>query len=383
MSAVARPLTPAVPASPAADTIRVMVVDDAVVVRGLLGRWLAEEPGIDVIGAYRNGKLAVEALDTIDPHVIILDIEMPEMDGLTALPLLLKKKPRAAVIMASTLTQRNAEVSLRAMGLGARDYVPKPEGNAGVTTSVEFRRDIIAKVRAIGGRVAGVGAAPARPAAARPSASAPSLLSQKPFALRRFNPAVPRILAIGSSTGGPQALMSFFEAAGSDLASIPIVLAQHMPATFTPILAQHLARSSGLEAREGADGEPLKPGVIYVAPGGRHMVLGGTASSPQISLKDGAPINFCKPAVDPMFETVAALYKSAALAIVFTGMGNDGAAGAKVVADAGGNVIAQDEETSVVWGMPGATAQIGAAAAVLPLPQIAPKVRSIVKGTRV
>lgn len=379
--------------APEADgKIRVMVVDDAVVVRGLVSRWLGAVPEISVIGSFVNGKLAVEALDRLDPHVVILDIEMPEMDGLTALPLILKKRPRAQVIMASTLTTRNADVSLRAMGLGARDYVPKPEGNRGVTTSVDFRRELIAKVCALGGRVSGVKVAAQTPdapggAPAAPSVSPGSRTRAMPGQatvppLRPYKPVVPRILAIGSSTGGPQALKAVFQAIAPAIGSVPVVLAQHMPPSFTEILAQHIARDTGVPAHEGRDGEKLEPGTIYVAPGGKHMTVGMSEGTPVIQLTDGPPVNFCKPAVDPLFDSVAASFRNAALGVVLTGMGHDGAAGAVRMADAGGNVIVQDEATSVVWGMPGAAAHAGAPCDILPLDQIGGRINSMLRGFR-
>jgi two-component system chemotaxis response regulator CheB len=382
----------AAPALSRPDAIRVMVVDDSVVVRGLVARWLEEDKDIVVVGTPRNGKIAVESVARLDPDVIILDVEMPEMDGLEALPLLLRAKPGIAVIMASTLTRRNAEISLKAIQLGARDYVPKPEGNAGVTTSTDFRREIVEKVKALGNRqrnrrpvaapVTGAAPATARLAAASPS-SRPAAVSDAAgrMVLRPFSTVVPRILAIGSSTGGPQALMDMLKACPSIFARVPVVITQHMPPTFTAILAEHISKAVGIDAQEAREGEPLRANRIYVAPGGLHMVLARGAET-VIRLLDTPPVNFCRPAVDPLFESVAAIYGPATLAVVLTGMGHDGARGAGHIANAGGTVIAQDEATSVVWGMPGATAQSGVAAAVLPLPSIAPKIVQLVTGVR-
>lgn len=358
-------------------SIRVMIVDDSVVIRGLLSRWLGEVQGITVVASCRTGAVAVNEIVKAAPDVIILDIEMPDMDGITALPLLREKKPDVAVIMASTLSQRNAEMSLKALSLGAKDYIPKPEGNHGVTTSVEFRRDLIARVLAIGAAARG-GVAPA-PAARtdRPErASAPELQ----FALRPFSRIRPRILAIGSSTGGPQALQSVFAAITPSIGGLPVVLTQHMPGTFTAILAEHIAKASGRPCAEGSHGEPLMPGRIYVAPGGKHMHVVQEQGKSVVALSNDPPVNFCKPAVDPLFDSVAQVYGAAVLAVVLTGMGSDGARGAVNIANAGGSVIAQDEATSVVWGMPGSAAAAGACAAVLPLPQIGPKINAVVSG---
>ena len=378
------------------DTIRVCIVDDAVVVRGMVSRWVGEEEGIEMVGSYRNGRVAVESVAKDNPHVIVLDIEMPEMDGLTALPLLLKACPRARIVMASTLTRRNAEISLKALSLGASDYVPKPETNSGVSTSGDFRRDLIEKIRALGGRAMGRAyiAKPAIPAAAKaapvPGAAVNPAPSQTPVPAadgviqhRPFSRTTPGILIIGSSTGGPPALSQLFSALNSEVwRRVPVLVTQHMPATFTAILAEHLTRASRIKAAEAVDGESVTASRIYVAPGGKHMVLTGTRHAPKIKLTDDAPVHFCKPAVDPLFESVVPLFGPSTLAAVLTGMGADGAAGSVKIADAGGTVLAQDKDTSVVWGMPGAVAQAGASAALLPIPAIAKKINELVMGAR-
>jgi len=381
-------VAPARPAAADAPAIRVMIVDDSVVVRGLVGRWLDEEADVKVVGTLRNGRQAVDEIARLDPDVVVLDVEMPEMDGLEALPLLLKAKPGVVVIMASTLTRRNAEVSLKALSLGARDYVPKPETNSGVTTSTDFKRDIVAKVKALGAKVRDRRLARASQPAPRPvphaapAHAAHGAHEPHKFTLRPFSSASPRILAIGSSTGGPQALIEVLKAIGPVFPRMPVVITQHMPPTFTAILAEHLMRASGIEAHEAREGEVLHASRIYVAPGGVHMVLARCPEGAQVRLLDTAPVNYCKPAVDPLFDSVAAIYGSSALAVVLTGMGSDGAKGAGQIAHAGGSVIAQDEATSVVWGMPGATAQSGVAAAVLPLASIAPKIVQLCTGAR-
>jgi len=390
-------------AKPATDPIRVMVVDDAVVIRGLLSRWLDDDAALSVVASHRNGKLAVEDVLRSNPDVVVLDIEMPEMDGMTALPLMLAKKRDLVVVMASTLTRRNAEISLKALSLGAADYVPKPESTSEVTTSLDFRRELIEKVKALGQRAkrmrgpartmraetnagrtasqAPVGKLAARPAQAaavrRPVAPAPVVEAGK---TKSYSSARPRILAIGSSTGGPQALQVVMKEIGTSIKDVPVVVTQHMPPTFTSILAEHLGKAAIRPSKEGEDGETLIPGTIYVAPGGKHMVLEKSAGTIIIRLNDEPPINFCKPAVDPLFDSVAKVYGSAALGLVLTGMGHDGAAGVKTIAAGGGSIIAQDEATSVVWGMPGAAAKTGVCSDVLPLPDIGPKISRILKG---
>lgn len=357
--------------SKSGDPIRVMVVDDSAVMRGLVSRWVDEEGGIEIVARHANGELAVKDVAQCKPDVVVLDIEMPVMDGLTALPLLKKECPTTKILMASTLTRRNAEVSLKALSLGAVDYVPKPDSNAGITTSTTFRRELIDKIKAVCGKDRYTDGIVRKPTGTK---------STGDFSLRPFSRVLPRILAIGSSTGGPQALVALFEQISASVEKIPVVITQHMPPTFTTILAEHISRIAGREAKEGEEGEEIVPGGIYVAPGGKHMILQSKGGKTIIHLDDGAEVNFCKPAVDPMFESVAKIYNSAVLSLVLTGMGQDGAVGAGVITDAGGSCVVQDEKTSVVWGMPGATANMGNACAVLPLADIGPKVNSIVKG---
>src|SRR4051794_38004406 len=291
-------------APPRADApIRVMIVDDAVVVRGLISRWLGEAGGFEVVGSHRTGRLAVNDIERSNPDVVILDIEMPEMDGMQALPLILKKKRNCAVIMASTLTRRNAEISLKCLSLGALDYIPKPETNRDLTTSAEFRREIVEKVRHLGRRVCAANRAGGSPLRAEQIARAEGALrqgaqkggfrvaqaAQRPAAggflakqraavapvgvkLRPFPVHQPRLLVIGSSTGGPQALNTVVAGIASLIDRVPVLITQHMPATFTTILAEHLGRACGKSTAEAVHGEAIRPGRIYVAPGGRHML---------------------------------------------------------------------------------------------------------------
>jgi len=377
---VAVSVAPAVTAA-GPSPIRVMVVDDAVVVRGLVSRWIEEEPGLKVVASLRTGREAVDQIARADPDVVILDVEMPELDGLSALPLLLEKKRDLVVIMASTLTRRNAEISLKALSLGAADYIPKPEGNREVTTSATFRRELIDKVRVLGGRRRRAFDAKAQPSARSERPPAPALVPASPIRLRAFSAVVPRILLIGSSTGGPQALNTVVSRLGPVLQRVPVLITQHMPATFTTILAEHLGRATGRPAHEGIEGEPIMPGAIYVAPGGRHMRV-RRGEVPTIAIDDGAPVNFCKPAVDPLFSSAAEIWGNAALALILTGMGHDGTDGAAAIVAAGGSLIAQDEATSVVWGMPGSVAQAGLCSAILPLDQIAAKIVRLFLGDR-
>jgi two-component system chemotaxis response regulator CheB len=367
--------------------IRVMIVDDAVVVRGLFGRWVEAEPDLEVVASLRTGREAVNQVERADPDVVVLDVDMPELDGLAALPLLLEKRRDLVVIMASTLTRRNAEISLKALSLGATDYIPKPASNREVTGSPSFRRDLIEKIRQLGlrskrlrpgnlyARVPGAGAAPALP----PKLRAPAA---QPIALRPLPATAPRVLVIGSSTGGPQALNAIVTQIGSVLDRAPVLITQHMPSTFTTILAEHLARLTKRPAREAVEGEEVNAGTIYLAPGGRHMSVVRRDGIAVIALDDGPLVNFCKPAVDPLFSSAAEVWGPKVLALVLTGMGSDGLRGAQAIAAAGGCILAQDEPTSVVWGMPGQVAHAGLCSAVLPLDEIAPRLTRLFAGDK-
>jgi two-component system chemotaxis response regulator CheB len=375
----------AVPAAANAPRLRVMIADDAIVVRGLFARWIEAEPDMALVGSLRHGREAVEQIERIRPDVVILDVDMPELDGITALPQLLAKCPGVTVIMASTLTRRNAEISLRALSLGATDYIPKPSTQSDVGAAPEFRRDLIEKIRQLGRRGHKTAAlthiADAPPLAPHAAPNVKSLHHytppQTPIALRPLPSAAPRALLIGASTGGPQALNRLVTEIGPVIDRVPVLITQHMPPTFTAILAEHLSRLSKHPAREAVHGEEIVPGTIYMAPGGRHMTVAQRGGAPVIEITNGAPINFCKPAVDPLFSSAATVWGSRALALVLTGMGHDGLAGAHDIVNAGGHVLAQDEASSVVWGMPGQVALAGLCSAVLPIDDIGAKLNRL------
>ncbi len=356
-------MTVTAPTATAPPRARVMVCDDSVTIRGALTRMLEADPGIEVVARVENGRAAVDQVRAARADVVVLDIEMPVMDGITALPLILRADPGVRIIMASTLTTRGAEIALRALRLGASDYVPKPS-SIGTTGDDAFQRELVAKVK---------GLARMRrqfPAAARP-----------PIAMRAAASMPARLLAVGSSTGGPQALFALVQGLGKSL-PVPVVMTQHMPPAFTPILADHLDRLDCLRCAEARDGETLLPGRIYIAPGDRHLVIDGNRSVLRARVTSDPPENFCRPSVDPMLRSAATICEGRVLVAMLTGMGRDGLQGTRAVVDAGGTAVAQDEVTSVVWGMPGAIAQAGLCHAVLPLPSIAPKLLQLLKGTR-
>ena len=374
--------------------MKILVVDDEMVCRTKLklimenfGECEAVDNGQDGVAMFHKAHQMGKPFG-----LVMLDIEMPDMDGISALPLLLEKKRNLIIIMASTLTRRNAEISFRALSLGASDYIPKPESTREMSAADIFKRDLIEKIRHLGARLRRpvVVASPSLSPAAQPvraplprtSAGTMPPVVQPKLMMRPFSAVAPRVLLIGSSTGGPQALMNLVAGIGPVIDQYPVLITQHMPPTFTTILAEHLTRASGRPAHEAIDGEPVKAGTIYLAPGGRHMRVARSGAGPVIALDDGPQINFCKPAVDPLFASAAEVWQAGILAVVLTGMGSDGAQGGKAIVAAGGNVIAQDEATSVVWGMPGAVANAGVCAAVLPLDQIAPKVVRVFSGVR-
>jgi two-component system chemotaxis response regulator CheB len=358
--------------------VRVMVVDDSAVVRGLITRMLEAEHDIKVIASVGNGKMAVDSLSRHDVEVIVLDIEMPVMDGLTALPKILEHDSSLRVIMASTLTSRNADISLRALQVGAVDYIPKPSSSRELSGGRDFAKELVEKVRSHCQERRKVKGAPKTEVGATRKPVTPSPAFQKAAADRNkpitLKPSAlktkPEVIAIGSSTGGPQALFTVLKGLKGRV-SQPIIITQHMPATFTKILAEHINRMTGYECSEAQTGMVVEAGKVYLAPGDFHMLVETSGSQKVLRLNQDPPENFCRPAVDPMLRSISQAYGSKVLTVILTGMGSDGAKGGKIVVDNGGELIAQDEKTSVVWGMPGAAAQAGICSAVLPLEDIA------------
>ena len=349
-------------AAPPAEIARVLLCDDSAVIRSAMGRMLDTDPAVQVVARVANGQQALEAVQRERFDVAVLDIEMPVMDGMTALPLLLRADPGLRVVMASTLTTRGADIALRALRLGAADYVPKPSVAAIADDS--FRRELLAKVKGL--------------ARLRRREAAPAPPPRPPAALRPAGREPAALLAVGSSTGGPQALFAFVQALGGGV-GVPVVITQHMPPAFTPILAEHLTRLGALPCAEARHGEALLPGRIHLAPGDRHLLVEGRAGALRAQLSDGPAENFCRPAVDPMLRSAAVACGGRVLVVMLTGMGQDGRAGTAAVIAAGGTALAQDEATSVVWGMPGAIALAGLCHRVLPLAALAPCVLDLLR----
>ncbi len=334
--------------------IRVMLVDDSAVVRGFITQALAQEPGIEIVASVLNGRIALSTLERMQVDVILLDVEMPEMDGLTALPLMLAASPQTRIIMVSGVTEKSADITLRALSLGAADCITKPSSGTEKLAKEVFFREIIQKVKALGRKTA---------SQAAPGAGESNAQLQAPEAIK--------CVAIGCSTGGPQALMSLFRHFQQKAIRVPVFITQHMPATFTTILANHLQSASGLPCSEAKNGQQVEPGHVYVAPGDYHLIPRFENKAVRNYLSQDPAVNYCRPAVDPMFVALAGIYGRGLLAIVLTGMGQDGLQGARAVVAKGGQVIVQNEATSVVWGMPGAVAKAGLTKVILPLEDMA------------
>ncbi|UFN51136.1 chemotaxis-specific protein-glutamate methyltransferase CheB [Roseomonas sp. OT10] len=347
---------------PAEGPVRVMLCDDSLTARAALSRMLEADAGIRVVARAGDGRAALAAFAAMPaaqrPEVVLLDLEMPVMDGMTVLPLLLACTPRPAVIVASALTRRGAAIAMEALRAGASDVLPKPDAASG---GGAFQAELVEKVRGWGrmlrGRADRAAARPATAAESRPAA--PDLPRQAP---RR----AARVLAIGSSTGGPQALAALLRALAPAPPPVPILVVQHMPAGFTAMLADHLSRVGALPVAEAVDGSPLRPGRVFLAPGDHHLLVEAGPEELVARVTRDPAENFCRPSVDPMLRSLARATAGAAVATILTGMGSDGLSGCRALVSAGGRVLAQDEASSVVWGMPGAVARAGLAEALLP-----------------
>lgn len=342
--------------------IRVLVVDDAVVMRRIISEAVSQDPELELAGWASNGKLALARIPQVNPDCITLDVEMPEMDGIATVAEIRKTYPRLPVIMFSTLTERGAAKTLEALARGATDYVTKPANVGSVVECIErLSSDLIPKIKAY--------ANPQHPPAKATATS--SAIVRKP--VRRTFGSRPEIVCIASSTGGPNALTAVIPALPADF-PVPIAIVQHMPPMFTDLFAKRLDEVSGLKVREAANGDELMSGKVYIAPGGKHLEILHEGGKRVCRLSDAPPENSCRPAADVLFRSAVRVFGGEILGVVLTGMGQDGLRGCEHIVEAGGTVIAQDQASSVVWGMPGAVAQAGIADQVLPLEQIAPAI---------
>ena len=377
----AQPASGADVASASGRRIRVLVVDDSVVIRRFLSRILADAPGFEVVGFAANGVAAVTQACELQPDAITMDIEMPEMDGVATVRELRRLASKAVIIMCSTLTSRGASATIEALIAGANDYVTKPSSSNSMDAAFEaLRQELLPKIKQFFvGRhfmqpaaLSGNASASATTVAAAAAAVRPEIPAQ-----RLSSTALPReqrrIVAIGVSTGGPTALMKLLPALPPDF-PLPIVIVQHMPPVFTRQMADRLAAESQLEVVEASEGMALKAGRVMIAPGDYHMRLERAGQETVVRLDQRERENSCRPAVDVLFRSVAALYGGNVLGIMLTGMGQDGLRGTEMLKGKGAYIMAQDRATSVVWSMPGAVAEAGLANAIVPLDEMAPAI---------
>lgn len=358
--------------------IRVLVVDDSTVIRRLLSDSFTGDPQIEVAATAANGKIALAKIPHINPDVVTLDIEMPEMDGIATLVELRKVYPKLPVIMFSKLTHRGAEKTFDALSKGANDYVAKPANVGSVTAAMQsVRNELTPKIKAL---------CPWWKGSISPSCQPESATKAAGYGNQRTKPFTPRnglteridVVAIGASTGGPNALQTVVSQLPADF-PVPIVLVQHMPPVFTKHLANRLNQVSQLSVFEGQQGDTIVPGGVWIAPGDFHMEVVRSGPRIKLDLNQGTPENSCRPAVNVLFRSVEKIYGGNVLAVVLTGMGEDGARGCQLIHDRGGRVLIQDQTSSVVWGMPGAVAHAGLADWQLPIGQIADQILRIVR----
>jgi len=343
---------------------RVLLVDDAVVVRKVLSQAISQDPGLEVAATAANGRLGLTKFAALKPDLVLLDIEMPEMDGLETVRELRKIDSHVPIIMFSTLTERGATVTLEALALGATDYVTKPSNLDGAATFDAVTRELIPKIRALCHL-------PGAHSLVLPLAKAILPIAPPPMPRRLVGPA--KIVIIGVSTGGPDALAHVLPMLPAHL-PVPVLIAQHMPPIFTTMLAARLSAKSQLPVRECVSGEPLSAGCAVIAPGDFHMVIEPRNGSVVLKTHQGPRENFCRPSVDVLFRSVATVFRERTLAVVLTGMGQDGVRGCEMLRSFGARVYVQDEATSVVWGMPGFVAKAGLAEKIVPLDQIASEI---------
>lgn len=340
--------------------IKVLVVDDSAALRRLISTALERDPVISVVGTARNGNDALAQLEVLKPDLVTLDVEMPEMDGIATVTEINRKHPKLPVLMCSSMTRRGAVTTLDALAAGARDYITKPVSSTNAEDTIaHFARELTPRIKTLCRR--GPAPQPSRP-------PTPTFPHENTILLNKRH-WQPELVCIAVSTGGPNALEEVFRNFPTSFA-LPIVIVQHMPPVFTQLLAERLDKVGGIRFHEGAEGMRLERGHAYIAPGGHHMTVAPTAGTFVIHLNDQPPEHSCRPAADVLFRSVASACGGNALAVVLTGMGHDGEKGSAGLKAKGAHVIAQDEPTSVVWGMPGAVARAGIACEILPLPEI-------------
>jgi two-component system chemotaxis response regulator CheB len=348
---------------------RILIVDDSIVMRSLLRSVVAADARLEVAGTAADGASALSTLDTLRPNLILLDVEMPVMDGLVTLRKLRTQGHTMPVIMCSALTRRGARVTIEALAGGASDYVSKPAGQSSREAAIQaLAQELIPRIHAL-----------TRPPAFPRAPRLPLIPPLAPPLKAQTALPIPAALVIGVSTGGPAALDVLLPAIPATF-PLPVLVVQHMPEEFTGLFAERLNGRCPLRVCQAAEGDAVRPGTIYIARGNWHMEVLAPACpgmTPTLHLSQGLPQNHCRPAVDVLFRSAATVYGAGVLAVVLTGMGSDGLVGCRIVREQGGSVLVQDQSSSVVWGMPGAVAQAGLANRVLPLHAIAPEILRI------
>lgn len=343
--------------------IRVLVVDDSIVIRRLLTEVLSQDPDIELAGTAPNGRIALAKLPQLNPDLVTLDIEMPDLSGIETLPLLRQAYPKLPVIMFSTLTERGALATLDALSRGASDYVTKPANVGSVAAGMQSVRDqLIPKIKAL--------CAPPTPVRTASHVNVNIACSDN------RTPARCDVVVVGSSTGGPQALSKVLCELPANF-PVPVVVVQHMPPVFTNHLANRLHQAGSLEVREARNGDLVQPGLVLIAPGNFHLQLVRQGTQIRAFTNQQPPENSCRPAVDVLFRSAAEVYGNRCFGVVLTGMGQDGLRGSQQIVSNGGTVFTQDEETSVVWGMPRAVTEAGLASRVLPLSEISSALQEV------
>jgi two-component system, chemotaxis family, protein-glutamate methylesterase/glutaminase len=339
--------------------IRVLIVDDSVVVRSRVSKVLADDPDLEVVGVAANGQIALAKIPQVNPDAIVLDVEMPEMNGLETLAAIRRSYPRLPVIMFSTFTRTGATATLDALALGANDYATKPSNLGSVEAANQhICTDLIPKIKLFGLQTATRSNFPV----SVPKTIAPPKRSQGIDAI-----------AIGVSTGGPNALAELLPQLPADL-SVPLLIVQHMPPLFTKLMAERLASKCKIRVEEAVAGVAIEPGQAWIAPGNFHLVVKRERNIVRLAIHQAPPENSCRPSVDVLFASLAQVYQNRAMAIVLTGMGQDGLRGCQYIREAGGQILVQDKDSSVVWGMPGAIVDAGLADGVFPLHQMADEI---------
>jgi two-component system chemotaxis response regulator CheB len=365
----------------------ILIADDSAVIRTLLRTVVAAAPNLEVVGTAADGESALNAVEILRPDLLLLDVEMPVLNGLNTLRKLRARGHRLPVIMCSSLTQRGAKVTIEALASGASDYVAKPSNQTSRDAAVQsLRQELIPKIHALttatqpyplsaGGLVFPPGPASVRPEASRPSVLVPFPMSA-PLPRAQAITSTPTVVVIGVSTGGPAALDQSLPNIPANF-PLPILIVQHMPELFTKLFAERLNGRCHIPVNEASEGAPIQPGTIMIARGGSHLEILPSSRSglpPTAHLTQAPPENHCRPAVDVLFRSVVPIWGSGVLAVVLTGMGSDGCIGCRIIREHGGSVLAQNQATSAVWGMPGAVTNAGLAHRVLPLNAIVPEI---------